>query len=281
MSAKNDLKSEQTDLWNGRVGAFWVEAQETFDAMLRPFAERIVEDITALRPKAVLDIGCGSGATTLALKRALGDGTHVTGIDLSSPLVQNAIARASADGLDATFIRADASEHDFGARKFDVLTSRFGVMFFPDPVAAFANLRRAADEQAEAVFIVWRSPDENPFMSAPPRAAAPFLPDMPQRRPTDPGPFAFADPDHVRSVLSAGGWTGIDLQPIDVACRFPSAALEDFIERPSPVVPDLDALDADVRTEILSAIRAAYAPFVDGADVRFTGCCWIIRARAG
>lgn len=281
MTAKQDLKSEQSELWNGRVGAFWVEAQETFDAMLRPFAERIVEEVSALHPKDVLDVGCGSGATTLALKRALGDGTHLTGIDLSAPLVQNATARASADGLEAAFIRADAAEHSFGARKFDVLMSRFGVMFFADPVAAFANLRRAANDRAEAVFIVWRSPDENPFMSAPPRAAAPFLPDIPQRRPTDPGPFAFADPDHVRSVLSAGGWAEIDLQPIDVACSFPSAALEDFIARPSPVLPDLDALDSEVRAEILSAVRAAYAPFVDGADVRFIGRCWIVRARAG
>ena len=167
--------------------------------------------------RRVLDVGCGTGSTTLAVARLLGAKGRCTGIDISEPMIAAARARAEREGTPASFIRADAQTHAFEPASFDMIISRFGVMFFDDSVRAFANLRRAARDDAELRFIAWRSAAENPFMTTAERAAAPLLPNLPARRPDAPGQFAFADrapgPPH-----PGGERLGRDRHPAD-RCR--------------------------------------------------------------
>jgi hypothetical protein len=153
-------------------------------------------------------------------------------------------------------------------------------MFFDDPVSAFANLRRAARPRAELVALAWRSCAENPFMTTAERAAAPFLPSIPARKPNGPGQFAFADEHKVRVILEDSGWRDIDIQPIDVACGLPEKELNHYLTRLGPLGLILQDADQATRAHITGAVRAAFDPFVQGEDVRFTAACWMVRAHA-
>jgi hypothetical protein len=147
-------------------------------------------------------------------------------------------------------------------------------------VRAFANLRRAAAPEADLKVIAWRSPAENPFMTAAERAAAPFLPEMPARKADEPGQFAFADRSRVHSILEQSGWAEIDIQPLDVACTLPEHQLEAYITRLGPLGRVLPQLDEPARSRLVEAVRVAFDPYVDGAEVRFIAACWMIHALA-
>jgi SAM-dependent methyltransferase len=225
------MNDEQTKLWNGMAGRAWVESQQLLDRVMRPMLEILVEAVPAGSAWRVLDVGCGTGATTLAAARRLGAGGSVVGVDLSATMIDAARARAERERSAATFICADAQSHPFDAASFDLILSRFGVMFFDDPALAFANLRRAARAHAELRSIVWRGPSENPFMTTAERAAAPLLPNLPAREPDAPGQFAFSDPQRVQRILEAAGWSESDIRPIDVPCAFPETELVFYFTR--------------------------------------------------
>ena len=270
---------DQTARWNGTAGQAWVEAQGLLDRMFRPFERLLVEAV--LRTGGdVLDIGCGTGGTTLAMTRALGLNGDCTGVDISEPMIKVARARAEAEGSHAFFIRADAQSHDFEPGSADVIVSRFGVMFFDDPVAAFVNLRRAAKPNAGLNLIAWRSAADNPFMTTAEHAAAPLLPGIPSREPDVPGQFAFGNPDRVDAILRKSGWADIDLQPLDVVCSFPESELEFYFTRLGIIAPLLREADEPVRARVIDTVRAAFDPYVDGTEVRFTAACWMVGARA-
>lgn len=269
---------EQDRIWNGPAGASWVEAQESLDRMFQPFANRIAAAIHDTDARRVLDVGCGTGATTLAAARAVGARGGATGVDLSRPMIALARERAAREASSANFIVSDAQTHDFGAARFDLIVSRFGVMFFDDPQAAFANLRRAALPQAALRVFVFRGPAENPFMIAAERAAAPLLPDLPPRRPGAAGQFALADPGHVQGILEAAGWRRVQIHPVDEQCALPADQLDLYLLRMGPVGLALRDADASTRAAVLAAVRGAFAPFVHGSEVRFIAACWEISA---
>jgi SAM-dependent methyltransferase len=223
----------------------------------------------------VLDVGCGTGATTLAAAQRT---RSAVGIDLSEPMVAAARRRAERSGSQARFLCADAQAYGFEPSSFDVVISRFGVMFFADPEAAFANLRRASRKDARLRLIVWRSAQENAFMTTAERAAEPLLPNLPPRRPDLPGQFAFADSGRVRALLERSGWQRIEIRPIDVVCAMPEGDLLLYVGRVGPVGLALQELDAGRRAVVLDAVRAAFEPFVHGSEVRFVAACWDIAA---
>ena len=274
----NAVPVSQAELWNGSAGQAWIDGQELLDRLFRPFEELQAE--AARSATRVLDVGCGTGATTLAAARRMGAKGRGTGIDISAPMIEVARARAASANVAAKFICADAQDFAFEPASFDLMISRFGVMFFEDPVRAFANLRRAAAPGAEIRFIAWRSPAENPFMTAAERAAAPLLPELPPRRPDAPGQFAFANRDRVQRIVEQSGWTGVDIRPLDVPCAMTLEDLERYLTRLGPVGAALQQADEITRAKVIDAVRAGFKPYVAGEEVRFVSACWMIVARA-
>jgi SAM-dependent methyltransferase len=277
MERHND---EQATLWNGTAGQAWVDEQALLDRVLAPFQDLLVEAVRASPARRVLDVGCGTGSTTVAVARLLAESGRCTGIDVSEPMIAAARARAERERAPASFVRADAQVHAFEERSFDMIISRFGVMFFADPVQAFANLGRAAKDGAGLRFVCWRSAAENPFMTTAELAAAPLLPDLPARQPDAPGPFALADEGRVARILEESGWTAVDIQPIDVPCTLPERELDRYLSRFGPVGLALREVDEPTRTRVLQTVRAAFEPYVHGEDVRYTAACWMVGAAA-
>ena len=275
-----NANKEQSALWNGPSGAAWVNQQALLDASFVNFETLLVEQVARTRARRVLDVGCGSGATTLAIARHLGASGTALGIDISAPLVELARQRAAHESVNAQFLLADAQTHAFADAEFDLAVSRFGVMFFEDPVAAFANLRGALRPGGGLRAIAFRAASENPFMTTAERAAAPLLPNLPARQPDAPGQFAFANRARVESILAAAGWSEIGLAPIDVPCAFPARELTNYFTRLGPVAFVLRDADDATRARVIESVRNAFAPFVQGDEVRFIAACWMIGATA-
>ncbi|WP_175717001.1 class I SAM-dependent methyltransferase [Burkholderia anthina] len=270
----------QSALWNGPSGLAWVDARTSLDRMFEPFETLLADAAAASSARSVLDVGCGTGAVTRAIARRLGEHAHCTGVDISARMIAAAQDRAEREGLRAGFVCADAQTHAFARDRFDLIVSRFGVMFFDDPVRAFANLRRAVRAHAQLRFIAWRSPADNPFMTTAERAAAPLLSNLPARQPGAPGQFAFGDRQRIASVLSDSGWADVEIEPLDMACALPVRALDDYIARMGPVGLALRDVDDVTRRRVTDTIRAAFDRYVQGADVRFDAACWLVTARA-
>lgn len=291
----NDIRhNDQAARWNGAAGQAWVDARPMLDQLFEPLQDLLIRTIPAGAGDggrySVLDVGCGTGGTTRAAARRIGatrpDDSGCTGIDVSAPMIETARRHAEQAGLPVRFVLADAQTHDLGTGRFDLIMSRFGVMFFADPVAAFRNVRGAARQGGQLRFIAWRSAADNPFMTTAETAAAPLLPDLPSRhtalpgQANLPGQFAFADPDRVRRILSDSGWAAVGLEAIDVVCSMPASALTGYISRLGPVGLALSGADDATRTRIVKAIRPAFDPFVSGDMVRFTAACWLATAVA-
>jgi len=275
------MADEQIEIWNGRSGRAWVESQALLDDLFKRFEPLLVDAVAAVHARRVLDIGCGTGATSLAIARSLGADGACTGLDVSEPMLALARARAEQEGLRIRFIRADAQTYAFEPAAFDMLVSRFGVMFFDDPVEAFANLRRAAAPGAALRMIAWRSAAENAFMTTAERAAAPVLPNLPPRRPDGPGQFAFGNRSHVEHTLARSGWHAIDIVPIDIPCSVPADQLQTYVTRLGPVGQLLPELDEHTREDVIRTVTAAFDQYIQDGHVRFTAACWMLRAQNG
>ena len=211
----------QADYWNESAGPTWVELQDKLDAQLESVGRAAMNALAPAVGERLVDVGCGCGATTLELARRVGEGGAVLGADISAPMLAVAERRAAAAGLGwASFVNVDAQTHAFAPA--DGFFSRFGVMFFADPTAAFANLRRALKPGGRVAFLCWRSPMENPVLTAASIAAAPLLPAPPAPPdPTAPGPFAFADKDRVAGILKGAGFGDVAIEPHDAKMGWP------------------------------------------------------------
>jgi SAM-dependent methyltransferase len=272
----------QIDYWNDTPGLTWARLQTLLDRQIAPLGEAA---LAALDPRAgmrILDIGCGCGDTTLALALAVGPEGQVLGADISRPMLEVARQRIAAAGLaQASVIDADAQGEDFGAGQWDGLYSRFGVMFFADPPAAFANLARALKPGGRLAFVCWRPLKENPWMTAPLAAALKHVPPPEPTDPHAPGPFAFADPERVRGILAGAGFSDIVLTPHDQAIG--GNALDDALIVARKVGPAarLIADHPDQRETVLASLREALQAH-DGPDgVWFDSATWIVTARKG
>src|SRR5688572_6332268 len=273
------MNEDQATLWNGTAGSAWVDTRGVLDRMLQPFEDLLLQAVPDGAELRVLDVGCGTGAVTRAVARRLGPGGSALGIDISQPMLEAARASAAQEALPAAFVCADAQDHRFDAPGFDLILSRFGVMFFEDPVRAFENLRSAATPGGRLRFVAWRGPALNPFMTAAERAAAPLLPTLPARQPGAPGQFAFEDAERVRQILEQSGWLETDIQPIDVACVFPERELLRYVTRLGPLGRVFPELDERRRNELMAVVRPAFDDYVFGEEVRFTAACWLVEAR--
>jgi SAM-dependent methyltransferase len=283
MSEAQEANCGQAARWNGSSGSAWVEMQDVLDRVLAPFEILLSKEASPGEGGRVLDIGCGSGATTIAMARRLGPTGLCVGVDISEPLLRLAKERAIAEKLGAVeFVLADAQTYDFEPEGFDSVMSRFGVMFFDDPEAAFINIRSAARYDAKLAFVAWRSPAENPFMTTAARAAAPLLPNLLIPDADAPGQFGFADGGRVRQILNASGWKNIDVRPIDIAGNMAEQDLLAHVTKLGPVGIALREADVDeaTRARVASVLRAAFEPYIRNGTARFTMACWLMSARA-
>ncbi|MBB3118151.1 class I SAM-dependent methyltransferase [Pseudoduganella violacea] len=279
MTQIHQANQDQVQLWNGHTGHAWVDMQGVLDQLFTPMERRLMQEAAALRPSTVLDVGCGTGAVTLALARGLGGQAQCTGADISQPMIEAAQARAARAETPASFVLADAQTHDFGQARFDLIVSRLGVMFFDDPVRAFGNLRQAAVKGAALRFIAWRGPEENPFMTAGERAVAHLLPALAPRPADRPGQFGLASRERIISLLQQSGWQDVEVAPLDLACAIPEADLVPYLSMLGPVGPILPNESEARRREIVGLMRAACEPYVHGGEVRINAACWLASAR--
>ncbi|MEA2178000.1 MAG: hypothetical protein QOG77_1297 [Solirubrobacteraceae bacterium] len=283
MDDARKVAEEQAALWNGSSGDAWVAAQTVLDDLFRPVETLLADTAAAMGATDVLDVGCGTGATTIALARRLAPSGTCTGVDLSAPMIDVARERAAHEESQPRFVCADAQTHPFEPGAFDLLTSRFGVMFFGDPVAAFANLRRATAPGGALRAVVWRGPQDNPFMTTAAHAAAEVLPEvapLPSRPPGAPGQFAFADPDRVHAILDGSGWLDGDLEAVDLPCVMPASDLPGYVTRLGPLSVALRGLDDADRARVLEAVLPAFERFTDGDVVHVDIACWLLGATA-
>ncbi|MBZ9673259.1 class I SAM-dependent methyltransferase [Mesorhizobium sp. B3-2-1] len=273
--------TRQAALWNDVSGKAWVEMQPILDEILAPLERLVVDAGYPGEGGNVLDIGCGAGATTLTMARRVGNDGNCVGLDISRPLVALATERARVEGAaNASFEVGDAQAHAFEPGRFDAVVSRFGVMFFDDPVAAFSNIRQAARRGGKLAFVAWRSPVENDFMTTAARAAEPFLPPAPAPDPDAPGQFALADGAKVKRILEASGWSSIEVEQANVLCRIAEGDLMTFATRLGPVAATLREVDRATAEKITTVLPAAYAPFVKDGEARFNAACWLVTALA-
>lgn len=269
--------AQQVAYWNEQAGPTWAAEHVALDRQLAPLGQRVMAELDLSAGRRILDVGCGAGETTLALAAK---GAEVVGVDISRPLLE--VARRRAGGsASVTFVEADAQTHPFPAASFDAVFSRFGVMFFADPAAAFANLRRALKPGGKLAFVCWRSPDENPILAAPLAAALQYVPaPPPPADPTAPGPFAFADADRVRGVLQRAGFTEVATTPHDA--KIGGNDLDTALSLSLKIGPLGSILreHPDKREAVTDAVRELLARH-DGPDgVMLDSATWIVVARA-
>lgn len=269
----------QATYWNETAGPTWVELQAPLDRQLAPLGARAIAALAPKPGERVLDVGCGAGASSLEIAKAVGPEGAVLGVDISEPLLD--LARTRAQGLsNLAFGQADAQAHPFEPATFDGAFSRFGVMFFADPPAAFANIRRALKPGGRLAFVCWREPRLNPAMTLAMQAAQEFVEPPPPPEKGAPGPFAFADPERVRAILAGSGFEDVEITPFEA--KIGPGGMEETMRLLMRVGP-LGALlreHPDKREVVVGAVRAAIEPH-DGPDgVKLDSSTWIVTARA-
>jgi SAM-dependent methyltransferase len=270
---------EQAAAWDGPQGDVWVEREDTLNASLAPHTEALLAAADVRGADRVLDVGCGTGATTRACARRATDG-HVMGVDLSGAMLQRARERAASERVrNVAFEQGDAQVHRFPPERFDLVLSRFGVMFFDDPVAAFANLRRATVAGGRFVAVVWQSVERNPWIALP-RAALALGGEAPPI-PTDrPGPMGLAHADRTRALLTAAGWSDVELDDVAAPYEFgpdvESAVAH--VRNIGMVRSLLDGLDAACAERGIDALRALMAEHATDDGVRLGSRAWVIHA---
>ena len=271
--------AEQIAEWNGVLGQRWAAMRQEIDRVVTPFGAAALKAAAPQPGDRVIDVGCGCGETSIEIARLVGPAGSVLGIDVSQPML--AVARAHGQSANLSFQEADASGSPLPAG-VDLLFSRFGVMFFSEPSAAFSHLRKSLRAGGRCVFVCWRTPRDNAWAMTPLAAARQAL-DItpPQSDPNAPGPFAFADEERLQTILSAAGFGNIELQRFDAAIFLgptPRSAAEGAVQL-GPVARLLREVGAEHLPIVVDAIERTLAPLAAAnGQVSLNGSTWIVAA---
>lgn len=281
MTVDSGANADQIAYWNNSAGATWAALQDRLDRQIEPLGQRAMDAGAPRAGERVLDIGCGCGQTSLELAQRVGPTGQVLGVDISEPMLEVARRRGGEAGLaNVSFLAADAQTRAFPPGGFDLAFSRFGVMFFDDPTAAFRNIAAALRPDGRLAFVCWRPLAENPWMGAPMQAALSLLPPMPPPAdPTAPGPFAFADPERLRGILAAAGLVDIDIAPHDQMIG--GNDLDETVAMSLRVGP-LGAVlreNPELKDGVVGAIREALARHLTPQGVMLASATWIVTAK--
>jgi SAM-dependent methyltransferase len=279
----HDKNADQIAYWNGANGQRWTNRQAEQDVLLAPVSKTLI-DRAAVKPgDRIIDVGCGCGSTSIAFAEKVAPNGFVLGIDISGPMLARARELAPRH-LPVDFVQTDATVHPFDPQSFDLVVSRFGVMFFAEPAISFANLRRALRPSGRVAFACWREPRENPWMMAPLQAIYQHVPKLPPQGPEDPGPFAFASEERVNRILDQAGYKAIEMEPI--ALSFDIAigrGLDAAVQAALQIGPGSRALDGHTpktRAAAAASVKEMLTPYVRGQSVPLSGSIWIVTARA-
>lgn len=269
---------EQAAYWNGRMGQDWVRVEDRIDSMMTPLSDVAINRMAAKRGEKILDVGCGCGTTTLQMAAS---GASLHGVDISEHMISQAKAKAT-NGADVSFSLTDAATESYSP-DFDGVFSRFGVMFFDDPVAAFSNIRSALKDTGRMTFLCWREPAINPWMAVPGAAVQPFMPpDAPVPAPDDPGPFRFADAGYTKSMLEEAGFHNVAIESLEREISLGGGLDEamEFQQFIGPLSRLLPELDEEKSIEATAAVRKAFEPFVTDKGIVSSAASWLVTATA-
>ena len=281
----DDANAAQREFWNSAVSRPWADQHERMDRIVADFTQIILEFAAPQPGEHVLDIGCGSGTTTLELAKRVGPSGHVLGADIAENSIARLRERIAAAGVtQAETIVADVSVHPFAPASFDLVFSRFGVMFFADPTAAFTNVRGAMKPGGRLSLAVFRTARETPWPNGPMDAVRHLLPPIPTPGPEDPGPFSWGDPARVDRILEGAGFREVTLTPLDHKVRLapPGGIAEaiDFMTTFGPLMRVLPSLPAEQQAAVRAELRIFFRSY-DGPDgVVLPAANWIVQARA-
>jgi SAM-dependent methyltransferase len=276
--AETSSNAAQIEYWNASAGETWAQFQEALDRQVEPLGLAAMDQLCAGEGEHILDIGCGCGQTSLALAARVRPMGSVVGVDISKPMLDVAFRRSRTADLQVTFRKLDAQTGDIGHKLFDAAYSRFGVMFFSDPVAAFANIRGSLKPYGRLAFVCWRPPNENPWMQAPLQAALPLLPPLAPPDPMAPGPFAFADPSRVRSILADSGYRSVTINPF--GADIGGGDLDQTLKLALRIGPLGRALREHPGStgEVSDAVRDVLSKHLTSNGVRMAAAVWIVLA---
>jgi SAM-dependent methyltransferase len=273
--------ADQIAYWNGQTGRKWAEDQVQMDRMMQAMTDAVVAAAAPQAGESAIDVGCGAGASALAVADLVGPAGSVLAVDVSRPLLEAARQRA-AGRPNIRFVEADASSYHFAPAGADLLVSKFGVMFFADPTKAFRNLRQAVKSGGRLAFICWRALAENPFATVPMGAALRHLPPQAAPDPTAPGPFAFADPVRVGHILTEAGFQTPAFAAFDntmIVGRSPVRAATEAVLMGMASRLLMNA-SQEVKQAVIEELTAEYEKHMSPDGVSFPARCWVVTASA-
>lgn len=269
--------SEQIEYWNGSAGENWVETYPMIDRLLQPLSSVAVAHANAQAGQKVIDVGCGCGGTSLQLAE---HGAQVLGVDISAPMIAEAQRRS--EGLpNLSFEVVDASTTAYTA-DHQLAFSRFGVMFFADPVAAFTNIRTALVPDGRLVFICWQSPMANPWIAIPGAVIQELQPSTEPADPEAPGPFSLADETRLRGILNNAGFTSVSVDPLEGELTLGADMNEAmmFQSRIGPLSTYLAEHSKEEGEMARAKVEAALAPYQDSEGLKMMAATWLVTAHA-
>lgn len=279
-----EINADQKEFWNGAQGDKWVRMQKRIDEMLGPLGEEAMDRLRIKRGETVLDIGCGTGSTTLALAECVGPEGRVLGVDVSKPMLNHARARAGAiPEYNIELVLADAQTHALPEARHDAAFSRFGVMFFEQPGPAFANIRASMKPGGRLAFVCWRNRFDNPWISVPVQVAKGKVELPPRPGPEEPGQFSFEEEARVERILGEGGWRDVRIERHDAELTIAETieAARDFLLAMGPVALPFAEADEATQAAIREELDAALEDFAKGGAVRMQYSTWMVAASAG
>jgi len=281
-SANAGPNASQIESWDGPGGQHWVAEAERYDRMTRSFGERIIEAAAPGPGEQVLDVGCGNGAVALAVSALVAPGGSVMGLDVSGPMLAYARRRAEQARIaSVSFRQGDAQVYPLPPAGFDAVVSRFGVMFFDDPVAAFANIGRALRPGGRIAFACWRDLIVNDWLMVPAGAALQYVPMPDLGQPGAPGPFSLADPERVHQVLRDAAFAQIALEEITRPMPMGSSADDvlAFMRGTEMAHVLMTGVDSGTAERAWAAVKAALQAHAEPAGITLAGTAWLVTAR--
>tara|TARA_B100001057_G_scaffold265168_1_gene265395 strand:- start:170 stop:1021 length:852 start_codon:yes stop_codon:yes gene_type:complete len=275
------INQEQKEFWNEKKGEIWVSLESKIDKMLGPLGDQAIKILKPKVGEKILDIGCGTGSTSQTLSKLVGESGIITGIDISKPILNFAQKQKENKKIkNINFIQADAQNHQFSDLNFDAVFSRFGIMFFEDPISAFKNIKKSLSCNGRLTFVCWSKREDNDWINLSSNVARQFLELPPKANPKEPGPFAFEDYFYIEEILIKSGWKNIKIkeykQNIVIGKTLDYAA--DFLSRMGPMSVPFENANEQTKEKVISALKECYSQYFTAKGVEFHFSSWIVSA---